>query len=105
MDIELVSKPARDLLNQLLKIKDDNDSVSGQEYPELVNFDNPWLDELKELKFISIDHVPTAFLTNKGLTYPERRKAYMKEIMLTSFWLPILVSIIVSLLIASTAVQ
>ncbi|MCQ9212260.1 MULTISPECIES: hypothetical protein [unclassified Streptococcus] len=105
MDIELVSKPARDLLETLLEHKNDENCVSGREYPDLVNLDNPWLYELKELKFISTDHVPNVIFTNKGLTYPERRKAYRKEIMLTSFWLPILVSLVVSLLVSSIVVQ
>ena len=105
MDIELISKPARDLLSKLIANKDDDDCVSGQRFPDLVDLDNPWLYELKELKFISTDHVPNVILTNKGLTYPERRKAHLKEIMLTSFWLPILVSIVISALSSTATIK
>ncbi|HEN6739013.1 TPA: hypothetical protein U7H32_001656 [Streptococcus agalactiae] len=105
MDIELVSKPGRVLLSKLIAHKDEEDCVSGRKYPNLVDLDNPWLDELIELKFISTDHIPNAILTNKGLTYPERRKAHLKEILLTSFWLPILVSIIISALSSTVTIK
>lgn len=105
MEIELVSKPARELLDKLLKHKNEDNCVSGREYPNLVNLDNPWLYELKELKFLSTDQVPNVIFTNKGLTYLERRKAYRKEVMLTSFWIPILVSLIVSLLVSAISEQ
>ncbi|HEM3628089.1 TPA: hypothetical protein U1C40_000055 [Streptococcus suis] len=105
MDIELVSKPSRKLLNKLVKHKDNSHTVLHKENPKITNVDNIWLEELIVNKLVWQDNALNVIITKTGLTYKERRKAYFSDIMLTSFWLPILVSIVVSLLTSAVTIQ
>lgn len=105
MDIELVSKPARKLLNKLIKHKDKSHTVLHEENHEITDVDNLWLEELIANRLVWQDNAHNVIITKTGLTYKERRKAYFSDIILTSFWLPILVSIVVSLLTSAVTVQ
>lgn len=105
MDIELVSKPARKLLTKLIKGKDKSHMVLHEERPEITNIDNIWLEELVATGLAKQDNAQNVIITKTGLTYKERRKAYFSDIILTSFLLPILVAVIVSLLTSAVSIQ
>ena len=94
--MENLSKEARQLLNQFLKIRTSNEleRIYHQEHQQLIDSNYVFVQELCDKGLVAQDRSGDVGLTIKGLYYMPEYKAFVRQTFLTSLWLPLIVSII-----------
>ncbi|QBX24794.1 hypothetical protein [Streptococcus equinus] len=96
--METVSKQARKLLKSLVKVRNERDYVIYENHHQLIDSDELAIAELIELSFLKGDHAGNYRITNKGLIFLRQYKTFTRQVWLTSFWLPIAVSFITTVI-------
>lgn len=91
--IETVSKQARTLLKKMIEVKDEFNYVIYEEYSDLIEQDSLAIEELILLSFIEQDLANNFRITGKGLIFLRQYKTFSHQLWLTSFWIPLLVSV------------
>jgi hypothetical protein len=96
--METVSKQARKLLKSLMKVRNERDYVIYENHQQLIDSDKLAITELVELSFLKGDHAGNYRITNKGLIFLRQYKTFTRQVWLTSFWLPVAVSFITTVI-------
>lgn len=96
--METVSKQARKLLKSLMKVRNEHDYVIYENHQQLIDSDKLAITELVELSFLKGDHAGNYRITNKGLIFLRQYKTFTRQVWLTSFWLPVAVSFITTVI-------
>lgn len=91
--IETVSKQARKLLKEMIKVKDDSNYVIYEDYSDLIERNQLATEELILLLFVEQDLACNLRITSRGLIFLQQYKTFSRQIWLTSFWLPLFVSV------------
>lgn len=91
--IETVSKQGRTLLKELIKVKDDSNCVIYEDYSDLIERDPLATEELISLSFIEQYLTNDFRITSRGLIFLQQYKTFSRQLWLTSFWIPLLVSV------------
>ena len=91
--IETVSKQARTLLKELIKVRDESNCVIYEDYSDLIERDPLATEELILLSFIEQDLANNFRITGKGLIFLRQYKTFSRQLWLTSFWIPLFVSV------------
>lgn len=91
--IETVSKQARTLLKEMIKVKDDSNCVIYEDYSDLIERDPLATEELISLSFIEQYLTNDFRITSRGLIFLQQYKTFSRQLWLTSFWIPLLVSV------------
>lgn len=91
--IETVSKQARTLLKKMIEVRDDSNCVIYEDYSELIEQDSLAIEELILLSFVEQDLACNLRITSRGLIFLQQYKTFSRQIWLTSFWLPLFVSV------------
>lgn len=91
--MKVVSSPARKLLKQLMKVRTDMDYIIYEQHRKLLDNNQLALDELTKLSFLKKDYAGNYRITTSGMIYLLQYKTYTRDTCLTSFWLPLAVSI------------
>jgi len=97
--MEIVSRSARKTLNKLIKCSDENNIVDFRIHENLIEQNKLAISELESAGLVSTYRFSKVVIETNGLTFPARYKTKIYEYHLTGFWLPLVVSIISSLLI------
>ena len=96
--METVSKQARKLLKSLMKVRNERDYVIYENHQQLIDSDKLAITELVEPSFLKGDHAGNYRITNKGLIFLRQYKTFTRQVWLTSFWLPVAVSFITTVI-------
>lgn len=96
--METVSKQSRKLLKSLMKVRNERDYVIYENHQQLIDSDKLAITELVELSFLKGDHAGNYRITNKGLIFLRQYKTFTRQVWLTSFWLPVAVSFITTVI-------
>ena len=91
--IETVSKQARMLLKEMIEVRDDSNCVIYEDYSDLIEQDPLATEELISLSFIEQYLTNDFRITRRGLIFLRQYKTFSRQLCLTSFWLPLLVSV------------
>lgn len=91
--IETVSKQARTLLKEMIEVRDDSNCVIYEDYSDLIEQDSLAIEELILLSFIEQDLANNFRITGKGLIFLRKYKTFSRHLWLTSFWIPLFVSV------------
>ena len=91
--IETVSKQARALLKEMIEVRDDSNCVIYEDYSDLIEQDPLATEELISLSFIEQYLTNDFRITRKGLIFLRQYKTFSRQLWLTSFWIPLLVSV------------
>ena len=92
--MEIVSKEARKLLKNMAKVANNFSYVIYQEHSKMIDKDILALRELVLLKFVKSDQEYNFRVTDEGLIFLRQYKSYIRQVCLTSFWIPLLVSML-----------
>nr|UWF89010.1 MAG: hypothetical protein [Bacteriophage sp.] len=91
--IETVSKQARTLLKELIKVRDESNCVIYEDYSDLIERDPLATEELISLSFIEQYLTNDFRITSRGLIFLQQYKTFSRQLWLTSFWIPLVVSV------------
>lgn len=91
--IETVSKQARTLLKEMIEVRDDSNCVIYEDYSDLIEQDSLAVEELISLSFIEQYLTNDFRITGKGLIFLRQYKTFTRQLWLTSFWIPLFVSV------------
>lgn len=91
--IETVSKQARTLLKEMIEVKDDSNCVIYEDYSNLIEQDPLATEELISLSFIEQYLTNDFRITRRGLIFLRQYKTFSRQLWLTSFWIPLFVSV------------
>lgn len=91
--IETVSKQARTLLKELIKVRDESNCVIYEDYSDLIERDPLATEELISLSFIEQYLTNDFRITSRGLIFLQQYKTFSRQLWLTSFWIPLAVSV------------
>lgn len=91
--IETVSKQARTLLKEMIEVKDEFNYVIYEDHSDLIEQDSLAVEELILLSFIEQDLANNFRITGKGLIFLQQYKTFSRQLWLTSFWIPLAVSV------------
>lgn len=91
--IETVSKQARTLLKEMIEVKDEFNYVIYEDRSDLIEQDSLAIEELILLSFIEQDLANNFRITGKGLIFLRQYKTFSRHLWLTSFWIPLFVSV------------
>lgn len=92
--IETVSKQARTLLKKMIEVRDDSNCVIYEDYSDLIEQDPLATEELISLSFIEQYLTNDFRITSSGLIFLRQYKTFLCQLLLTSFWLPLFVSVL-----------
>lgn len=91
--IETVSKQARTLLKELIKVRDESNCVIYEDYSDLIERDPLATEELISLSFIEQYLTNDFRIASRGLIFLQQYKTFSRQLWLTSFWIPLAVSV------------
>ena len=94
--MEILSKEARELLKKFVELREENarGRIYYQDNQELLDNNRVFVQELCDKGLCVKDVSGDVGLTEKGLYYLPEHKAFMERTLLTSLWLPFIVSIL-----------
>nr|DAU36417.1 MAG TPA: hypothetical protein [Caudoviricetes sp.] len=91
--IETVSKQARTLLKEMIKVKGDSNCVIYEDYSDLIERNPLATEELILLSFVEQYLTNDFRITSRGLIFLQQYKTFSRQLWLTSFWIPLAVSV------------
>lgn len=95
--MEIQSKNAIKLMKQINKHYPHDKIISYEQMSRLKHFSDITISELIAYQFLKIDYAHNFFIEDKIRYYPKLLRQHYKILYMTSFWFPLVVALITSI--------